>query len=59
MADIVGVSEIAERASVSVYTVRKWKQRYADFPAPFLELTMGNLYLWSEVKEWVHHRHLV
>ena len=59
MADIVGLSEIAERVHVEVGTVRQWRKRYDDFPEPLLVLRMGNLYLWPEVEEWVHRHKLV
>jgi len=36
ISDVVGIEQIAERLGVEPGTVHKWKQRFPDFPKPFL-----------------------
>lgn len=50
---VVGVTEIAERANVAVSTVKQWRIRHADFPAPGVTLAMGPLWRWSDVAAWI------
>ena len=51
--ELVGVSEIAELAGVSVYTVYAWRRRHQDFPAPVAELTGLLVWRWPEVQAWL------
>ena len=50
--DVVGRSEIANRANVSRQAVANWisgkRQKSGHFPAPFI-LTDGGLWMWGEV----------
>lgn len=51
--DLLGVTEIAERAGVKLDTVQKWRQRHLDFPKPVAELAMGPVWEWSDVELWL------
>lgn len=48
----VGITEIAMRLSVVPGTVRMWRTRHADFPAPMAELAMGPVWDWGAVLAW-------
>ena len=50
--NLVSHDEIATRLGVEVATVHKWKQRYSDFPDPFVKLKIGPVYWWPDVQEW-------
>lgn len=50
--DLVGVTEIAQRANVKPDTVLKWRKRHADFPQPTL-LAAGPVWEWAAVANWV------
>lgn len=50
--DLVGVAEIADRLGRSVQAVHAWKRRYPDFPEPVAHLSMGLLWVWSDVERW-------
>lgn len=50
---LVGVPEIAARAGVQPDTVRKWRQRHRDFPAPLTNLAAGPVWSWSAVDRWM------
>jgi hypothetical protein len=53
LTDLVGAAEIVDRLKRgSPKLVTDWRRRYPDFPAPVLELSMGNLWLWPEVEAW-------
>lgn len=50
---LVGAAEIADRLGVKLaQTVRDWRRRHADFPAPVRSLTMGSMWYWPEVEQW-------
>ena len=52
--DLVSVAEIAERAGVQPDTVHKWRERHADFPAPFTHVAGGTpVWIWKDVAEWL------
>ena len=51
--EMVGQNEIADYAGVSPSTVRKWKQRYDDFPEPVARLAIGPVWLLSDVVGWL------
>lgn len=51
--ELVGVTEIAERAGVNVNTVHAWRRRHAAFPAPIAELAAGPVWSWTVVGEWL------
>jgi hypothetical protein len=53
IADLVGTSEIAERAGVKVNTVHSWRQRHADFPEPAVRLASGPVWRWPDVFAWL------
>lgn len=54
--DLVGTTEIAERAGVQPDTVRKWLARHRDFPRPILMLAMGQVWRWDDVYDWITSR---
>jgi hypothetical protein len=54
--DIVGVSEIAERARVNRDTVQKWRERHNDFPGPIATLAAGPVWSWEAVDRWLRVR---
>lgn len=51
--DLVGITEIGERAGVSRDTVFKWRARYADFPAPVATISAGSFWDWRDVEAWL------
>lgn len=53
--DLVGVPEIAEYAGVNPETVRLWHrgQRRANFPKHYVRVGASQVWLWSEVAEWL------
>lgn len=51
--DLVGATEIADRAQVRLDTVDKWRRRHDTFPEPVKELAAGPIWLWSEIREWL------
>jgi len=50
--NLVGVAEIAERLGVGTSVVHDWRRRHADFPQPVLQLRMGLIWAWPEVRRW-------
>jgi hypothetical protein len=57
-ADIGGGAEIAAACGVTRAVVSMWQKRYADFPAPVLDLAAGRFYRMSAVREWGQGRGL-
>lgn len=55
MADPVGLTEIADRLGVPYNTVKKWKQRYEDWPPP----RWRQRYEWKEVVAWWRPKGLI
>jgi hypothetical protein len=51
-ADLVGIHEIAHRCGVSGPAVSNWVTRFADFPTPVVELAMGSVWSWPDVRGW-------
>ena len=49
----VGVAEIAALVGMGKSAVSNWPVRHKTFPAPIAVLTMGPIYLWPEIKEWL------
>jgi|LSQX01.2.fsa_nt_gb transposase len=45
--DVVTLKEIAAEHGLSLLTVRTWKTRYEDFPAPWRKGSAGELDLYS------------
>lgn len=54
--DLVGVTEIAERAHVKPDTVHKWRARHSAFPKPVAELAAGSFWDWKDVAKWLKTR---
>lgn len=54
--DLVGIGEIAQFLEVSRPAVSTWARRFPGFPSPVAQLSMGPVYLMSEVLEWVESR---
>jgi hypothetical protein len=50
--ELVGVAEIASRLGCSLQAVHAWRRRYSDFPQPIAQLSMGLLWVWSDVSRW-------
>jgi hypothetical protein len=51
----VGISDIAELADVTEVTVRKWRQRHADFPPPRGTVSGRPVWDWPDVRAWLEH----
>lgn len=51
--DLVGATEIAQRAVVKLDTVDKWRRRHADFPEPVAELAAGDVWAWPDIEKWL------
>jgi len=49
---LVGVAEIAERLGVGTSVVHDWRRRHSDFPQPVLQLRMGLIWAWPDVRRW-------
>jgi hypothetical protein len=47
----VGVPEIAQRFSVTVRTVHRWRAR-GDFPEPLEQLSSGPVWDWADIERW-------
>ena len=56
MADLVGLTELAQRADTSAGYIRVLRRRHADFPAPVAELAMGPVWEWAECEAWLAKR---
>lgn len=52
VAELVGISDIAQRCEVSAAAVSMWRKRYETFPEPVHQLRMGPLFLWPQVDAW-------
>ena len=50
---LVGTAEIARLAGVQPATVQRWTERHESFPAPVQTLSMGRLWRWGDVAEWI------
>lgn len=50
--DLAGTSDIAQALGVTRGLVSVWTTRYADFPAPVVELAAGKVWRLSEVRAW-------
>lgn len=51
--DLVGIVEIAQRASVTRDAVHKWRERYPDFPTPLADLAATPVWRWSTIETWL------
>jgi hypothetical protein len=51
---LVGYMEIAMRAGVRRSTVTDWRNRHPDFPRPLVELHVGPVFWWPDVRRWLH-----
>jgi hypothetical protein len=54
--DPVDMSAVAARAGTSLGTVKSWRNRHADFPAPIATLAIGPVFAWAEVEAWLEGR---
>lgn len=58
--NVVGITQVAERAGVTPGAVQKWRQRYEAFPAPFAnvgtEASPHPVWDWLEVESWLSQR---
>ena len=53
MVDIVDMAAIAARAGTTPGTVRQWRVRHPDFPAPLVRLAVGPVWDWEPVHVWL------
>ena len=51
--ELVGLTEIAQRAGVQKPVVSMWRTRYETFPRPAALLATGPVWFWEPVKEWL------
>lgn len=54
--DLVGLQEIATLSGVTASAVANWRKRFADFPAPLVELKAGPVFSEAQVKAWLGKR---
>jgi chromosome partitioning protein len=54
--ELVGVAEVAVMGQVTKQAVINWRRRYRDFPAPFVTLAAGPIFLRSEIRQWLDGR---
>lgn len=53
MDQLVGTAEIAQRLHVAhPETVHAWRRRYEDFPSPVVQLRIGMVWAWPDVRDW-------
>lgn len=52
-ADLVGATDLAQRAGKQVATVHSWRARHADFPEPVVQLAAGPVWDWRAVEQWL------
>lgn len=53
MTELVGAAEIAQRLGAGrTSVVHDWRRRYPDFPKPVTTLTMGHVWVWTDVEKW-------
>lgn len=55
-AEPVGVADIAVRAGVAAVTVRQWRRRHRDFPAPRWTVSGQPAWDWADVESWLGRR---
>ncbi len=53
LSDLVGQTEIAQRAGTTPGTIDTWRRRHADFPEPLARLAAGNVWRWEDVAAWL------
>jgi chromosome partitioning protein len=51
--ELVGIREIAARRGVTPQVISNWRQRKADFPTPVAELSMGPVWIYSQILPWL------
>ena len=51
--DLVGLTEIAQRAGVQKPAVSMWRTRHETFPPPAAELATGPVWFWEPVRRWL------
>lgn len=51
--DLVGITEIAQRAGTAPGTVQSWRNRHTDFPEPLVRLAIGPVWDWEPVRVWL------
>jgi hypothetical protein len=50
---LVGLTEIAQRAGTQKQAVSMWQSRHEDFPEPIAVLRTGQVWWWPEVQAWL------
>jgi hypothetical protein len=50
---LVGTAEIARLAGVRPATVQAWTERHDSFPDPERVLSMGRVWRWGDVRDWL------
>lgn len=51
--ELVGLTEIAQRAGVQKPVVAMWRVRDDTFPAPVADLRVGAVFWWPDVQAWL------
>jgi len=54
--DLLGISEIAELASVTRQAVTNWRKRFDDFPKPLQILQSGPVWKKELIEEWLKQK---
>jgi hypothetical protein len=54
--DLVDFTEMARRKGTTPNTVRSWRNRHPDFPAPVAYLAVGPVWRWEDVEPWLATR---
>lgn len=54
--DLIGLHEIATLAGLTPSAVANWRNRFADFPAPVVDLKSGPVFQGAHVRAWLAKR---
>ncbi len=50
---LVSATDIAKRYGISEARVTNWKRRHDDYPVPVFSRSMRNIWILSEIEDWV------
>src|ERR1039458_7772088 len=53
---LIGLYEIAVMADVTPSAVANWRNRFADFPAPVVDLKSGPVFNGTQIRTWLAKR---
>jgi hypothetical protein len=54
--NLIGLHEIATLANVTPSAVANWRKRFADFPAPVVDLKSGPVFRGTQIQIWLGKR---